>query len=238
MGKLGNGYGSEFHLLRWMGRHRDEFDAKVTNAIGKTDGHIRWLDFQFTRDGKDSEWKGIDFLPEKSALKREWELFWPNKSGIHNWDAIGILESMNRTEWILVEAKAHANEMQSNCQATDRESSRKIQQALDGTKQALGVDPERDWTKQCYQFTNRLAVLWFLHNQNIRAHLLHIYFTGDKRPIRSNPDWNPICPVDMAAWKKILGKQADLVGLPKSHVLSKRTHQLFLPAFSDGSIED
>lgn len=231
MGKLGLGYGSEFHLLRWMGRHRDKFDTQVLTAMGKTGSRIRWLDFQFTSAGKDSEWKGIDFASADPTLKREWELFWPNKSGVHNWDAIGILESVDGLEWILVEAKAHANEIQSNCQATDPESSNKIQQALNETKQALGVDIDRDWTKECYQFTNRLAVIWFLHKQKIRAHLLHIYFIGDKRPIRSNPDWNPVCPVDRAAWETILLRQADLVGLPNKHALAGQIHKLFLPAF-------
>jgi len=29
MGKMALGYGSEFHLLRWTGRHRNEFDKRV-----------------------------------------------------------------------------------------------------------------------------------------------------------------------------------------------------------------
>src|SRR5262245_19847757 len=119
MGKLGYGYGSEFHLLRWMGRHRDEFDAAVLKALGETQSHIHWLDFEFTNAGKDSEWKGIDFISEKPTLRQEWESFWPNKRGIHNWDAVGILQTANGPEWIVVEAKAHAKEILSDCKASD-----------------------------------------------------------------------------------------------------------------------
>ena len=46
MGKLG--YGSEFHLLRWMGRHRKVFDARVSEKLSVSS--VEWLDFQFDRD--------------------------------------------------------------------------------------------------------------------------------------------------------------------------------------------
>ena len=34
MGRMGYGYGSELHLLRWMGRHRNKFNDEVSKAIG------------------------------------------------------------------------------------------------------------------------------------------------------------------------------------------------------------
>lgn len=30
------GYGSEFHLLRWLGRHRNEFNKNVKNLLNTT----------------------------------------------------------------------------------------------------------------------------------------------------------------------------------------------------------
>lgn len=50
MGKMGNGYGSEFHLLRYLGYHRQE----LNRAIEKETGGLvtEWLDFAFGRKGK------------------------------------------------------------------------------------------------------------------------------------------------------------------------------------------
>jgi len=34
MAELGYGYGSEFHLLRMLGRHRNSFDKKILDKLG------------------------------------------------------------------------------------------------------------------------------------------------------------------------------------------------------------
>jgi hypothetical protein len=47
MGKMGYGYGSECHLLRWMGRHRKAFDAAALHVIKREGPKIEWLDFEF-----------------------------------------------------------------------------------------------------------------------------------------------------------------------------------------------
>lgn len=44
---IGNGYGSEFHLLRWMGRHRGLFNQRVSTAVGRPGSVIKWMDFGF-----------------------------------------------------------------------------------------------------------------------------------------------------------------------------------------------
>jgi hypothetical protein len=43
MARLNAGYGSELHLLRMLGRHREYFNGKIRDATG-ADG-IEWLDF-------------------------------------------------------------------------------------------------------------------------------------------------------------------------------------------------
>ena len=64
MSKMGYGYGSECHLLRWMGRHRQNLDRRVGEAIGRRDEPIGWMDFRFDPKATwpDSEIKGIKFL--------------------------------------------------------------------------------------------------------------------------------------------------------------------------------
>lgn len=45
MGKIGHGYGSEWHLLRYLGRHRNLLDNAVRDATRC--GRFDWLDFGF-----------------------------------------------------------------------------------------------------------------------------------------------------------------------------------------------
>jgi hypothetical protein len=77
MAQMGNGYGSECHLLRYMGRHRDQLDEVVLRQIKANS--IHWLDFHFDRQRKwpDAEWEGLGFLPERTALRSAWRTSWP-----------------------------------------------------------------------------------------------------------------------------------------------------------------
>jgi hypothetical protein len=43
MAEMGNGYGSECHLLRYLGRHRTELDKRVREETGGQ--HVEWLDY-------------------------------------------------------------------------------------------------------------------------------------------------------------------------------------------------
>lgn len=76
MGKMGNGYGSEFHLLRYLGYPRHGLNRAVENKNG---GRVSdWLDFPTGGEGKlDMEWKGVDFVDSASGVKSAWVKFWP-----------------------------------------------------------------------------------------------------------------------------------------------------------------
>jgi hypothetical protein len=166
MGKIGYGYGSEFHLLRWMGRHRSEINRLVLASLDKEGSDINWLDFPFAGSGKslDAEWKGLDFLPKNSSIKKQWADFWPTGKGIHNWDLVGRLNKSDKAEWILVEAKAHIGEINSSCTATAQQSINKIAEAFESVKKSFGVDKARNWMSPYYQHTNRISVLGFCIN--------------------------------------------------------------------------
>ena len=45
MAHMGDGYGSECHLLRYLGRHRALRDWRVLACVGGS--AIEWLDFPF-----------------------------------------------------------------------------------------------------------------------------------------------------------------------------------------------
>jgi hypothetical protein len=226
MGKLGFGYGSEWHLLWYLARHRTTLDDAVRAATAAQS--VEWLDFPVRPGGDDyldAEWKGLDFLAD-ADIQAAWREFWPQGAGIHNWDAVGKVRIGGQTEWLLVEAKANCEEIRSDCGAKPAGGLAQIQAALDTTKRALGVEPGRDWLRGHYQVCNRIAVLQFLNARQVPARLLTVYFTGDGNGSRS-------CPRDADGWRAVLLAQDQHVGLPPAHALETRVHKAFLPAFEN-----
>ncbi len=222
MGKIGHGYGSEWHLLSYLGRRRTDLSNQVGRVTGAT--AVEWLDFPQTADGSSAEWKGLDFV-EDPTVQKAWKAFWPQHAGIQNWDAVARLDVDGTTEWLLVEAKAHIGEIKSNCGAKPEGGRGTITAALDETKRSLGVDAGRDWLNFYYQFCNRIAVADFLRRHGIPARLLFIYFTGDTAE-------GAECPADEVGWPA-LAAQSEYVGLPETgHLFDGRIHTLFLPVSS------
>ena len=224
MSKIGHNYGSEYHLLRWMGRHRKTLDSAVLSKIGRVGDQIKWLDFGFNPKGKwpDAEIQGMDFLKEDEGLQENWGSFWPVGAGIHNWDAVGWVASGEIQTLLLVEAKAHVAELKTNCNAKDEGSIEKIKKAFEITKTALGVPNRFDWMTNYYQVTNRIAALYFLHQHKIPAHLLFIYFIGDLCDSGRNS------PQSEREWQVVLTLKDEYIGLPKHHLLEDWIHELFL----------
>ncbi|MHC9543357.1 MAG: hypothetical protein AB9903_27925 [Vulcanimicrobiota bacterium] len=260
MDHIGYGYGSEFHLLRYLGRHRNTLNEKINKVKGlEMIKEISWLDFNSKDNEKDYDFEvnytstprlqvklpdeeitGIGFCEAKESMYTytsswvkkkidtdksklnigplKWEIYWPpsrNGKGIMNWDAVALIrkveEKEEKTEWLLVEAKAHTGEIYSKCKAKelsskkdssqedfsdDDTSSRKvIEKALKKTSEAFELEfNEKVWMKEYYQFANRLAVLHFLRENGIQANLLYIYFTGDlmkKDKFKELKDFSP-----------------------------------------------
>lgn len=227
MGRIGHGYGSEWHLLRWMGRHRDNLDKQVLERVGLPKATLRWLDFPLTSAGHETEWKGLGFISDPD-VRRTWERFWPQGSGIPNWDAVGQIVHGHTREWLLVEAKAHTGEIKSDCRAKAKRSREMIESAFAQTKLALGVAAEHDWMQGHYQHANRLATLYFLEAHMVAARLLFVFFTGDRLPRRTAAP-TTVCPSSAEEWEPVLLEQSKHLGLPSRHPLAHRVHRLFLP---------
>jgi len=89
MGEMGYGYGSECHLLRFMGRHRHLLDQRILAVVGGDS--INWLDFgsNARKPWLDAEIKGLSFLPKADTVHIAWKRHWPQGRGIHMWDAVG-----------------------------------------------------------------------------------------------------------------------------------------------------
>jgi hypothetical protein len=233
MGKMGFGYGSEYHLLRYLGYHRNE----LNHAIEKETGGriIDWLDFSFDARGRfphlDAEWKGLEFLPGFVDVKSAWTQFWPQTGNVPNWDAVGHLQLESHAEFILVEAKAHTSELLKDCGAREEGGLPMIRKAFAEIigANAFNSTPEI-WLKKYYQFANRLATLHFLIQHNVPSHLVFIYFTGEKWPAVNQQNREPVvCPKDEREWDSALQEMYHHLGLTGSSVLEERVHRVFLP---------
>jgi len=93
MGKIGYGYGSEWHLLRFLGYHRGYLSTEVLKITGGK--NIFWLDFRFSKAAShlnnDREFVGLNFIEEPDVIKR-WKQFWPQTGSSQNWDAVGKID--------------------------------------------------------------------------------------------------------------------------------------------------
>ena len=157
--------------LQWLVNDSPElFDQRI--GLGRIDWRspLRADDF--------AEYRDQDFLVRLSIdlPTRPWASFWPRQGP--QWDALGRAPS---GEVILVEAKAHVNELYSRPMAASAESSRgRIKASLGETAQGLGVPSGHDWWKRFYQYANRLAHGYLLDRLNgIPARLVFLYLVGD-----------------------------------------------------------
>jgi hypothetical protein len=57
----------------------------------------------------------------------------------------------------------------------------------------------------------------------VPAHLLSVYFVGDKRPRAIS------CPRTKESWKPVLADEAPWLSPEHEHRISNRIHKLFLP---------
>jgi len=225
MSKVGHGYGSEWHLLRYLGWQRHELDRRVGHAIGGE--VIEWLDFPFGA-GKESfyhaEWEGVDFLWVNHSARKQWARRWPAGRTAPCWDAVGRVRVRGQEEWLLVEAKARTGEISAASKASDPRSLEQIGSLLNDAREACSISAAHDWMGTCYQFCNRLAVLNFLTRHEVPARLLFVYFIGDEFPTGSAD-----CPQSEERWRVALDEMHAKAGWPGDGRLQDRVHELFLP---------
>lgn len=217
MGKRGDGYGSEYHLHRYLAEAPTRLTAAITHAIDDGVDVCEWLPFGAGETG-DRELRGMEFLD--STAQTAWRDFWSRTGNPPNWDAVGRRPLNN--EWVLVEAKAREGELVSPpCAAKEEGGRARIEQALLATRRHFGIADDRDWMGNYYQIANRLASLYFLREiVKQPAHLVFLYFVGDTFPDGSR------CPASNAEWEPLIAKANQVLGLP-AHL--DRVHHVFLP---------
>lgn len=224
MATMGHGYGSEFHLLRWMGRHRKALNQKVEEITGLAG--LEWLDFEFKRekDIPDEELKGLNFLSGDSRRSvvldkfRSGPLSWPQGGELMNWDAVGRAGNA----YVLCEAKAHVGEIVKRYVPGDSPSVEQRNRAFAFAKTMVGADPSADWMHNFYQMANRLYILALLTECEIEAILLNVYFCGDRFRGRE-------CPESREGWETILKEEYGKLGIDEqSPFFASHVKNLFL----------
>lgn len=243
MGRMGLGYGSEFHLLRWLGRHRGRLTRKVCALNPSAWKNVEWLDFNFAPGEfiPDAELLGLDFLQDahcggdsskrnKMAKARSeflhGESSWARaaKRSLMNWDAIGMASDGT---YILCEAKAHLEEVSPDgCGARAASSRNAIGRALEFAKRYFNARTDADWLGTYYQMANRLYVVALLESVGLKAALLNIYFTGDIFP----GGRRYVCPADDTGWHELIDREFTTLGLDRSAPeVANHVFDLFLP---------
>ncbi|HYN80185.1 MAG TPA: hypothetical protein VES88_01680 [Gemmatimonadaceae bacterium] len=165
-------------------------------------------------DDRHAEYRDADFL-EKLGLERfadDLRGFWPTRGP--QWDALGLASD---GKVILVEAKAHVNEMTSSCDAGER-SREIIDQSLQLAKEHYGAEESADWASGYYQYANRLAHLDFLRQRGVDAHLVFIYVLND-RDMRG--------PSSAAGWADVIDDCYTKLGLKNDHSIDG-VHSIFI----------
>ena len=243
MSRIGYGYGSEWHLLRWLGYHRTALSRHVAELIGAH--HVEWRDFRSLPAAndplkRDYEWVDLDFIPdERHPARVAWRETWPRAwggSGPH-WDAVGVATAADAGQWVLVEAKANVAEVTSNISAGVATSSlATIESAFAAVAPSFGVTDTARWLHGGYQIANRLCALDVMNHHDAPAHLVLIYFCGDRasqyrRGRGAEGRSGVYCPRDEADWRASVldGLHARMGWHPGQGPLGYRVHELFLP---------
>ena len=222
MAQIGYGYGSEWQLLRMLGHHRAYFFQELKKQLGlSSDSEIHWLDYGFDNSmiSGDKEYKQREFfeaIPEifTPEVMAEFEKDDFGKNLNQNWDGIFWV---GKTVY-LVEAKAHTEEIKSDCGATSKKSISEIDRCLEETRNSFNISSTNDWKKTYYQMANRIVFLYLLKKHNIEARLVNIYFVDgyEKKVVPPDSDKLYIIQNKNASiedWKKAIKKEEDYLGI-------------------------
>jgi len=190
-------------------------DDEISKVIGKR-VNINWK--SPLKANNYAEYRDNDFLKVLGLNKMTYCLgdFWPINGP--QWDALGMNEN---GEIILVEAKANIPEMASpGTGAKNIKSINKIRSTLDDVKKYLNIPNSIDWAGTFYQYTNRIAHLYYLKVlNNIDANLLFIYFINDVTVEG---------PKTKDEWIGAIKTMECYLGLDKQHKLKKYIHDVFI----------
>jgi hypothetical protein len=204
--------GSQKWLQRAVNQKSGYLDSLLLPVLGRAK-KIHWKSPLVSDEF--AEYRDSAFLNriEAEGLAGELTRFWPARGP--QWDALAVSDNGDR---LLVEAKAHIGELCSPASKAGDTSREMIEAALSEAAQYLGANQHAAWTTLFYQMANRLAHLYFLRKQGSDAWLVLINFVGDKEMSG---------PTSPAEWKAAYQIVWFVLGLPKSHKLSRYVIEIY-----------
>ncbi len=207
--------------LKWIQRAVDAEPALLNEAIREAIGEepdwtVEWVSPR--KHDQYAEYRDAGFLLQldRRDLVPALKAFWP--PGGPQWDALG---KGSNGEVILVEAKAHFGELASDCGAGEK-SRVLIDKALSRTREVFGAPASADWSRQYYQYANRLAHVTFLREQGVNAWLVFLYFHGDSEVAG---------PMSALEWSRQLAPVHSHLGV-RGDLLARGVVNVFLPVES------
>ena len=209
-----DGHGSLRDIQVLVNRFPEMFTNNIKEKIVIKSKRIDWV--SPLKDDDYSEYRDNGFIEKLviQNLKLSLSAFWPKRGP--QWDALGKGDD---EEYFLVEAKANIDEIVSPETKATGKSLEMIQKSLGDLKKYLNVNNKIDWSGPSYQYTNRLAHLYFLRVLNkLSANLIFIYFIGDD---------SVSGPKSFEAWDAALTVMKKYLGLG-THKLAKWTAEVFV----------
>ena len=196
---------------------REEVAARLTNLVAVPEVVIsaaeRWLpggkpvlrengqwDTKPAREARAGEL--ISLLPFSKArqgeIKKElldWWLALPHRrANTPNWDIASACHINGQPGLLLVEAKAHLEELRPNpdsCSSTNPANRKRIQQAIEQANAALSKATGNPWQlsrDHHYQLSNRFAWAWRLADLGVPVALLYLGFRNAQEMLNIDPE--------------------------------------------------
>lgn len=210
-----DGHGSLRQIQLLINKNQDQINNIIKKEFAElAKDTIIWK--SPIEDDELAEYRDNDFIDRLGLDQKiiKLEEFWPTRGA--QWDAFATTKEGNI---ILVEAKANIPEIVTPATSASAKSKSLIDKSLKETKDYLGIKNDIDWSGKFYQYTNRLAHLYFLRKKhNKPAYLLNIYFIGDKTVNG---------PETIQEWKGALQVLHSYLGL-SIHKLSKYMADIFI----------
>lgn len=195
-----DGRGSLKGIQILINKNQNVIDNLIKDAVSEfRDININWK--SPLEEDDYAEYRDDDFLQLVGLKPNDINLanFWPSRGP--QWDALACTENGHI---ILVEAKANLPELKSGGTQAKEPSKSKIVEALKETKKILGVTNDVDWSKSYYQYTNRLAHLYFLRSKRVPTFLVNVYFINDET-VKG--------PKSIGEWQIAIHKMKNYLGL-------------------------
>jgi hypothetical protein len=187
--------GSRKHILDWTDLKEDAFLSSLNDLLHPTAAIVGpsqvWMPRGYDRP-KEAKLHASYATFLSKALRRQlsdWWLVHKRGANVPNWDLVATCSIGGQHGLVLVEAKAHENELspagkdlRANASDNSRENHEQIGRAIEEARAALdrivpGVGISRD---RHYQLSNRVAFAWKLASLGVPSILMYLGFIGDE----------------------------------------------------------